>query len=192
MQLLTKNPRPLVASLAERVVPARALACNVYDRALLINMLNDQDLPSCANGRLGKGMLVTTPSNPKPLPSLISPESYKYFVSSKVNTGEVQRVNPCCCILCLQFNQSAAVAQMFSPDGLHLESHPTGPVYYFNMKLSPDVGVPEVHIDMYQGYLVTFHCSVGSYKPTFYYNWRDMLRVLYRHDSGQLTFLPVQ
>lgn len=191
MQLLAKNPRPLIASLAERAIPGRALARNVYDKALLIGMLNDQELPLCVNGRSCKGMLVGAQNNPKPLPSLISPESYNGFLDRKARTGLVQQIESCCCILCLLFNQSAAVAHMLSPDGLRLEPHPSGPVYYFNLKLSPDVGVPEVCIDEYQGYLVNFQGSVGSYKPTFYYNWRDMLKVLHRENGGEITFLPL-
>nr|WPK86595.1 NLRC3-like protein 13 [Sebastes schlegelii] len=192
MQLLAKNPHPLVASLAERAIPGRALARNVYDRALLISMLNEQDLPLCANERMCKGMLLNAQKYPRPLPSLISPESYNCFVSNRAKTGEVQQINPCRCILCLLFNQSAAFTQMFSPESLRLEYHPSGPVYYFNLKLSPDVGVPEVCIDEYQGYLVNFLGSVGSYKPTFYYNWRDMLKVLHRDSSGKITFSPLQ
>ena len=195
MQLLAKNPRPLVASLAERAIPGRALGRNVYDRALLLSMLNDPDIPLCANGCLCKGMLLVNThhnNSPKPLPSLISPESYNCFVSTRVATGEVQQIDPCRCILCLLFNQSAAVAQMVGPDGLYLEPHPSGPVYYFNVKISSDVGVPEVRIDEYQSYIVNFKGSVGSYKPTFYYNWRDMLKVLHRDGSGRMTFLPVQ
>ena len=65
-------------------------------------------------------------------------------------------------------------------------------MYYFNVKLSPDVGVPEVCIKEYQGYLVNFQGSVGSYKPTFYYNWRDMLKLLHRDQTGKVTFLPLQ
>ncbi|TNN46268.1 hypothetical protein EYF80_043548 [Liparis tanakae] len=145
MQLLAKNPRPLVASLAERAIPGRALARNVYDRALLIGMLNDRDLPSCANGHSCKGMLMDAQPDPKPLPSLLSPESYNLFVSSRARTREVQQIDPCRCILCLLFNQSAAVAQMLSPENLYLEPHPSEPVYYFNVKLSPDVGVSEVY-----------------------------------------------
>ena len=192
LQLLAKNPRPLIASLAERAVPGRALVRNVYDRALLISMLNDQDLPLCANGRSCKGMLVNVQNNPKPLPSLISPESYNHFVMSRVkNASEVQQINPCCCILCLLFNQSAAVVQMLSSDSLHFEPHPSEPVYYFNVKLSPDVGASEVWIE-YHGYLVNFQGSVGSYKPTFYYNWRDMLTLLHRDSDGKVTFSPQQ
>lgn len=185
-QLLAKNPRPLIASLAERAVPGRVLSRNVYDRALLVRMLNERDLPSCANGRSCKGMLLNPQNNPRPLPSLISPESYERFVSNRAETGEVQQISPCRCILCLLFNQSAAVAQMFSPDSLHLDPHPSGPVYYFNVKLSPDVGVPEVCVDGYQGLLVNFQGSVGSWKPTLYYNWRDMLKVLQRDESGKV------
>lgn len=192
MQLLAKNPRPLVASLAESAIPGRSLARNVYGRALLLSMLNDHTLPLCANGPSCKGMLVNVPNNPKPLPSLISPESYNNFVLSRANPGEYEQIKPCCCILCLLFNQSAVVSQMVSPDGLHLEPHPISPVYYFNVKLSPDVGIPEVRIDIYPGYLVNFQGSVGSYKPTFYYNWREMLKLLHRDNTGKITFLPTQ
>lgn len=192
MQLLARNPRPLIASLAKHAIPSRALARNVYNKALLISMLNEQDLPLCANGHLCKGMLVNAQNNPVPLPSLISPESYNRFVSIRAKTGEVQQIEPCRCILCLLFNQSAAVAQMLASDSLHLEPHPTGPVYYFNVKLSPDVGVPEVRIDDHQSYLINFQGSVGSYKPAFYYNWRDMLKVLDRETNGNITLSPVQ
>ncbi|KAJ7984097.1 hypothetical protein DPEC_G00363800 [Dallia pectoralis] len=192
MQLLARNPCPLLASFAERAIPGRALARNLYDRALLSSMLNDRDLPFCANGRSCKGMLVNVQNNPRPLPSLISPESYNRFVSSRAKTGEVLRIDPCCCILCLLFNQSAAVAQMVSSEGLHLEPHPSGPVYYFNVKLSSDLGVPEVSMDQYQDYLVNFQGSVGSYKPTFYYNWRDAIDVLHRDNLGNITVLPLK
>lgn len=191
MQLLAKNPSPLVASLAERAIPGRSLARNVYDRALLLSMLNEHALPLCANGPSCKGMLVNVPNNPKPLTSLISPESYNSFLLSRANPGEPELINPCCCILCLLFNQSAAVAQMVSPEGLHLEPQPSCPVYYFNVKLCPDVGLPEVCIDAYPGYLVNFQGSVGSYKPAFYYNWRDMLKLLHRDRTGNITFLPI-
>jgi hypothetical protein len=134
-------------------------------------------------------MLVNVPNTPKPLTSLISPQSYNSFVLSRAKPGESDPINPCCCILCLLFNQSAAVAQMVSPEGLHLEPQPSCPVYYFNVKLCPDVGLPEVCIDAYPGYLVNFQGSVGSYKPTFYYNWRDMLKLLHRDRTGKITFL---
>ncbi|KAE8277643.1 hypothetical protein D5F01_LYC24361 [Larimichthys crocea] len=191
VQLLAKNPKPLIASLAERAVPGRVLSRNVYDRALLVRMLNERDLPSCPNGRSCKGMLLNPQNNPRPLPSLISPESYERFVSNRAETGQVQQIDPCRCILCLLFNQSAAVAQTFSPDSLHLDPHPSGPVYYFNVKLLPDVGVPEVCVDRYRDLLVNFQGSVGSWKPTFYYNWRDMLKVLQRDENGKVTFLPL-
>lgn len=110
-------------------------------------------------------------------------------MSNRAKTGEVQQIDPCRCILCLLFNQSATVAQMFSPDSLHLEPHSSGPVYYFNIKLLPDVGVPEVCIDEYQGLLVNFQGLVGSCKPMPYYNWRDMLKVLQRDGSGKVTSL---
>ena len=196
MQLLAKNPRPLIASLAERAIPGRALARNVYNKALLIGMLNDQHLPLCVNARSCKGMLLgahnNNNDNPKPLPCLLSPQAYNGFLARKAQTGPAQQqIESCCCILCLLFNQSAAVAHMLSPDSLRLEPRPSGPVYYFNVKLSPDVGVPEVCIDDHHGYLVNFQGSVGSYKPTFYYNWRDMLKVLHREDSGTITLLPL-
>lgn len=190
MELLAKNPQPLMASLAERAIPGRALARHVYDRALLLKMLNDHELPLCVNGHSCKGMLLLA-QNPRPLTSLVSPECYNRFVSSKVKKSEeVQQVTECCCIVCLLFNQSAAITQMLSSDSLYLEPHPSGPVYYFNIKLSPDLGVPEVSVDGYQGYLVQFQGAVGSYKPTFYYNWRDMLSVLHVDHSGKVTISP--
>ena len=191
MQLLAKHPSPLMASFAECAIPGRALARNVYDRALLTTMLNDYNLPPCANGRSCKGMLVSALNNPKPLPSLLTPELYKQFALHIEKPKEVLKIEPCSCILCVLFNQSAAVSQMLSSSSLYLESHPIGPVYYFNVKLLPDVGVPEVCIDEYQAYLVNFQGSVGSYKPTFYYNWRDMLKVLNRDESGKITISPV-
>ena len=191
MQLLAKNPRPVLASFAERAIPGRELARNVYDRALLITMLNDQDLPLCSNARSCKGMLMNPESNPRPLPSLISPGSYEQFVGNRAKAVEVQHIDASCCILCLLFNQSAAVAQMFSPDSLRMEPHPSGPVYYFNVKLSANVGVPEVSIDECHSYLVNFQGSAGSYKPTFYYNWRDMLKVLHREENGKITLLSL-
>lgn len=191
MQLLAKNPRPLVASLAESAVPGRALTRNMYNRDLLVRMLNERGLPLCANGRSCKGMLLNPQNNPRPLPSLISPESYEHFASNRNETADVQHIHPCPCILCLLFNQSAAVAQTFSPHSLRVEPHPSGPVYYFNLKLSPDVGVPEVCVDEYPDLLVNFQGSVGSWKPTLYYNWRDMLKVLQRDESGKVTFLPI-
>lgn len=190
LQLLAKNPRPLLASFAERSISGRALARNVYNRSLLCIMLNDQDLPSCANREGCKGMLLNPLDNPKPLTALISPQSYECFVSSRTKTGEIQQLEPCRCILCLLFNQSAAIAQMYNSHSLRLEPHPTGPVYYFNVKLSPDLGVPEVCMDDYQGNVVDFQGSVGSYKPTYYYNWREMLKVLHRDNTGKITVLP--
>lgn len=81
---------------------------------------------------------------------------------------------------------------MLSSYALYTKPHPSGPVYYFNVKLSPDVGVPEIHIEGYQGYLVNFQGSVGSYKPTFYYNWRDMLTMLHRDTSGKVILTSIQ
>ena len=79
---------------------------------------------------------------------------------------------------------------MYNSHSLRLEPHPTGPVYYFNVKLSPDLGVPEVCMADYQGNVVDFQGSVGSYKPTYYYNWREMLKVLHRDNTGKITVLP--
>lgn len=190
MQLIAKNTQPLMASLPERAIPGRALTRHVYNRALLLDMLNDHDLPLCINGHLCKGMLITSSEQhgPKQLPSLISPESYKRF--KMVKAGNADILSPCSCILCLLFNQSAAVAQMLSSGSLYYESYPNGPVYYFNLKLSPDVGVPEVLINECQGYLVNFAGIIGSYEPTFYYNWKDMLNMLYTDESGSVKFLP--
>ena len=190
MELLAKNPRPLIASFAERAIPGRNIARNVYDKALLIDMLNDQDLPLCINQRSCKGNLVYCQHNPEPLTSLITLNSYNKFVASRTATGEAPQINPSSCILCLLFNQSSAVAHIYSSDGLQLETCPNGPVYYFNVKLSPDVGVPEVCIDERHGHLVNFQGSVGSYKPTFYYNWKDLLHILRKDNSGKITFLP--
>lgn len=191
MRLLARNPGPLVASFAERAIPGRALARNVYGRALLTTMLNDRNLPLCANGPSCKGMLVDALDDPKPLTSLLTPELYQRFVRDWEQNKDNPIVEPCSCILCLLFNQSAAVSQLLSSSGIYLESHPAGPVYYFNVKLLPDVGVPEVRLDEYQTYLVNFQGSVGSYKPTFYYNWREMLTVLNRDESGKITISPV-
>lgn len=191
MELLARNPNPLMASFAERAVPGRALARNVYSRALLAAMLNDPDLPPCLNAHSCKGTLVNAKTGP--LKSLVTPEAYKRLVADRERAshhGERLRgpvAPPSHCILCLLFNQSAAVAQMCSSHGLRLEPHPSGPVYYFNVKLAPDVGVPEVSVRDYQGYLISFQGSVGSYKPAFYYNWRDMLEIIRRDSSGSVT-----
>ena len=190
MELLAKNPRPLIGSFAERAIPGRNIARNIYNKALLIDMLNDRDLPLCINQSSCKGLLVNFQNNSKPLTSLISPDSFHTFVASRTKTGVGPQINASCCMLCLLFNQSAAVAQMLSSDRLKFHSHPSGSVYYFNVKLSPDVGVPEVKINECYGYLVNFQGSIGSYIPTFYYNWRDFLNILQKDNSGKITFLP--
>lgn len=186
MRLLAQNPRPIMSSFAERAVPGRALVRNTYNRALLIAMLNDQDLPLCFNGENCKGMLIRGPCDSAPLKSLISPEAFKRHMDSKHEHKNAGQIVPTSCILCLLFNQSAAVSQMFSPHGLHKEPHPTGPVYYFNIRLTPDIGVPEVHLWDYSGTIVEFEGTAGVFKPTFYYNWRDMLNILKRENvQGQ-------
>nr|BBA49243.1 hypothetical protein [Oryzias latipes] len=193
LELLARNPKPLMASFAERAVPGRALARNTYDRALLTEMLNDRGLPRCANRNSCKGMLVNVRTGP--LTTLMSPEAYKQYVLERDKVqrsgdGEPNIVpQPSCCVLCLLFNQSAAVAQMCGSQGLRLETPRTDPVYYFNVKFAPDVGLPEVSVRDYQGFLVNFQGSVGSYKPAFYYNWRHMLEMLHRDASGAVTLI---
>lgn len=193
MELLSKNPQPLMASMAERAIPGRALARHVYNRALLIDMLNDPKIPMCVNGKTCKGMLVRH-YTPKPLRSLMAPQTYRSLVSSNFtpDQDDVHHLEAHSCIVCLLFNQSAAITQMLSSQGMYLEPHPSGPVYYFNIKLSPDVGIPEVAVDNYQGYLINFQGSVGSYRPSFYYNWRDMLDVLQVDHTGKITISPLQ
>ncbi|KAK7878303.1 hypothetical protein WMY93_031122 [Mugilogobius chulae] len=138
MRLLARNPRPLMASLGERAVPGRALSRTYYDKPLLTTMLNDKDLPICPSGHSCKGLLVKgTGVDPLPLPALISPESYRHLVTLRAETAQVIIVEPCRCLLCLLFNQSARVAQMFSSRNMNLESQPNGDVYYFNIKLAP-------------------------------------------------------
>lgn len=193
MELLAKNPQPLMASMAERAIPGRALVRHVYNKELLIDMLNDPNLPMCVNGQMCKRMLLKS-HNPKPLKSLMAPQTYKSLMHSKVipDKDDTQNLEAHCCIVCLLFNQSAAITQMLSSQGMYVEPHPSGPVYYFNIKLSSDVGIPEVAVDDYQGYLINFQGSVGSYKPSFYYNWRDMLDVLQVDDTGKITISPLE
>lgn len=189
LKLLAANPKPLLASFAERAIPGRALARNVYDRELLTCMLNDRDLPLCSNGHSCKGKLLKPLSNPRPLNSLVTREFYEQILAGRVSDqGGSARLEASPCILCILFNQSAAVAQTFSPDRLNIEPYPTGPVYYFNVKLTRDVGIPEVRLDGQQGYVMHFQGTVGGYKPTFYYNWRDMLNVLRRDETGKIWF----
>lgn len=190
MELLSRNPRPIAASLGECVIPGRALTRHTYNRAMLLAMLNDPDLPLCVNGSLCKGMLLNRPDAiPMPLKSLDTPESYNELVRNRSRAQELPQQTAYSCILCVLFNQSAAIKQMLSANKLYLEQHPTGPVYYFNIKLSQDIGLPEVVLD--DQYIIQFQGSVGSYKPMFYYKWRDMLHVLRVYDNN-ITILPVE
>lgn len=189
MELLAKNPKPLMASFAERVIPGRALVRHTYNRALLLRMLNDQRLPFCVNGRNCKGMLLMTPTgNRSPLRSLMAPESYS---DTREDGMAALRISPSACLLCLLFNQSSAVSHMLSSESLYLEPHPTGPVYYFNIKMAPDIGIPEVNIHENPNYIVNFQGSTGCFKPTFYYSWRDMLSTLQIDDNGNVTLSPL-
>lgn len=190
MELLAKNPKPLMASLAERAVPGRALVRHVYNRETLSRMLNDRRLPFCVNAQHCKGMLMNTwDGNRRPLRSLISPQVYE-TISTACSTGPYS-FSPSSCILCLLFNQSTSVARMLSSESLYLEPHPTGPVYYFNIKLAPDVGIPEVNIEDYNNYLVQYQGAIGCFKPTYYYNWRDMLTTLQTDNMGNVSLSPL-
>lgn len=188
MELLSKNPKPLMASLAERAIPGRALVRHVYNRESLSRMLNDQRLPLCVNAQNCKGMLLNTPDGTRrPLRSLVSPQVY----ANMTDPAETYGVSSSACILCLLFNQSASVARMLSSESLYLEPHPTGPVYYFNIKLTPDVGIPEVNIEECNNYLVQYQGGVGCFKPTYYYNWRDMLATLQIDNMGNVSLSPL-
>lgn len=182
MKLIEENPTSLFASIAERIIPGRHLSRHVYNRELLLAMLNDPRLPLCPQNTECKGSLIPD-SHGRALSSLLSPGAYRDFVSSN-GTMEVQA---CCCILCLLFNQSSAVAQSFSTKSLTFESHPSGPVYYFNIKLSHDIGIPEARLDdCCSDLTVSFQGTVGEFKPTFFYNWRDMLNGLRYDREGTL------
>lgn len=184
MELLALNPNPLMSSFAERAIPGRCLVRHVYNKDTLVKMLNDQRLPLCVNAQHCKGMLLTAPDGTcGPLRSLISPQMYD-------NLNTQHSLNPCSCILCLLFNQSSSIAGMLNSESLYLEPHPTGPVYYFNIKLTPDVGIPEANIDSYNNYLIQYQGTVGCFKPTYYYNWKDMLAALQIDNTGRVTILP--
>lgn len=190
MELLAKNPKPLMASLAERAIPGRALVRHVYNRETLGRMLNDRQLPFCVNAQNCKGMLLNTPDGKRrPLRSLVSPQVYANM--SDAGVAETYGFSPSSCVLCLLFNQSASVARMLSSESLYLEPHPTGPVYYCNIKLAPDVGIPEVNIEEYNNYLVQYQGAVGCFKPTYYYNWRDMLATLQIDNMGNVSISPL-
>lgn len=182
IKLIEENPTSLFASIAERIIPGRHLSRHVYNRKLLLAMLNDPRLPLCPQNIECKGTLIPD-SHGRALSSLLSPSAYRDFVSSN-GTMEVQA---CCCILCLLFNQSAAMAQSFSAKSLTFESHPSGPVYYFNIKLSYDIGIPEAQLDdCCSDLTISFQGTVGEFKPTVFYNWRDMLNVLHYDREGNL------
>lgn len=190
MELLAKNPKPLMASFAERAVPGRALVRHVYNRETLYRMLNDRRLPLCVNAQHCKGMLLDTwDGDRRPLRSLISPQEYENIDVACVSGSYA--CDPSSCILCLLFNQSASVARMLSSESLYMEPHPTGPVYYFNIKLAPDVGIPEVNIEDNNNYLVQYQGAIGCFKPTYYYNWRDMLATLKTDKTGTVSLSPL-
>lgn len=192
MELLAKNPKPLMASLAERAIPGRALVRHTYNRDLLLQMLNDQRLPFCSNAHNCKGMLVSAADGKRrPLRALISPQAYADVARCDNDTANTYGASPTACILCLLFNQSSSVSRMLSSESLYLEPPPAGPVYYFNIKLSPDVGIPQVDIGEYHNYTVCFKGTACCFKPTFYYNWRDVLAALRIDNVGKVTLLPV-
>lgn len=203
LELLGKNPRPLIASLGERIIPSRALARHVYDRAALTAILNDPDVPFCVNGVYCKGTLVTVgdgtnnqaAATQRPLRSLVSTSIYGNFVYDRRSTQHQPARHgggfaPSACIVCILFNQSATIGRMLNPDKLYTEPEPREAVYYFNLKLAPDVGVPEIRVDDQHEFTINFQGSVGSYKPTFYYSWRDMLQCLRVERDGRIVILP--
>lgn len=190
LELLGKNPRPLIASLAERIIPSRALTRHVYNRATLITMLNDPNVPFCINDAYCKGaLLINERDRPTPLRSLVGSGEYKQHTADY--RAQSCRLAASACIVCILFNQSATIAHMLNPEKLYMEPEPREPVYYFNVKLRPDVGVPEVRVDEQHGFLINFQGSVGCYKPTFYYNWRDMLKRIRVERDESITLLPV-
>ncbi|KAK2821886.1 hypothetical protein Q5P01_021951 [Channa striata] len=126
MELLARNPNPLMASFAERAVPGRALARNVYSRALLAAMLND---PTCLRASTLIRAKDAGERQDRAVEISGDAEAYKRLVADRERAsrhGERLRGRraPPHCILCLLFNQSAAVAQMCSSHGLRLEPHP--------------------------------------------------------------------
>lgn len=62
-----------------------------------------------------------------------------------------------------------------------------GPVYYFNIKVASDMGMPEVSLEAYQRYVINFQGAAGCFKPTVYYNWRHMVDMLRRDEAGHAT-----
>lgn len=195
LELLGKNPRPLIASIAERIIPSRSLARHVYNKATLVSILNDPNVPFCINGINCKGMLLPSINKEgalkQPLRSLISPVVYNASVE-RCNQPSSSQHTASACIVCILFNQSATIRHMLNPDALYMEPEPREPVYYFNIKLSPDVGIPEIQVDDQHEFMINFQGSVGSYKPTYYYNWRDMLSCLCVKSDGSINILPCE
>ena len=187
LELLSENPEPLMASFDERAVPGRAITRNVYDKALLQAMFRDPRLPPCANGDMCKGRLLLRPGGQehgKPLPSLLSPEAYRSL------GPELEKVQASSCIMCLVFQQTSTVLANVDSEKDNLEPLPRDPVYYFNIRLARDVGVPECNIQNCGPHLIRYEGHVGSYRPEFYYNWYDLHDVLGIDESGSVVFHP--
>lgn len=156
-------------------------------------MLNDPDVPPCVNSDACRGTLLAGRDAPAPLNLLLVPETYAEFVKSRGTTrGESPRPTAASCIVCILFNQSATIRDLLNPDKVYLEPHPTGPVYYFNVKLSADIGVPDIWVDDRPEYVINFQGTVGNYRPTFYYSWRDMLQSLCVDATSKVSLLPVR
>lgn len=187
LELLSENSEPLMASFGERAVPGRAIARNVYNKALLQSMFADPRLPPCANGDVCKGKLLLRPDGQqhgKPLPSLLSPAAYR---SLGPDSDTVQASS---CILCLLFHQTSTVLANIDSEKDNLEPLPREPVYYFNIQLASDVGVTELKIQNCGRHLIHFQGHAGSYRPEFYYNWYELLEVLSVNESGLVIFHP--
>lgn len=146
----------------------RSLWCDTADERKQQTVELDSDAPYCDDGKLA---------------------DYRDLIKARVLDKVSRNRHLSSCILCLLFNQSVAILQMCSSRNLRLEAHAVHPVYYFNVKLAPDVSLPEVSVKDYQGYVINFRGSVGSYKPTFYYNWRDMHGIIHRDSTGLVTLL---
>ena len=184
LELLSENPEPLMASFDERAVPGRSIARNVYDKALLQAMFGDPRLPPCANGNMCKGRLLLRPDgqeHDRPLPSLLSPEVYRSL------GPESETVQASSCIMCLVFHQSSTLVANVDSEKQNLEPLPRDPVYYFNIQLAQDVGIPEYKL---QDHVIRYQGHVGCYRPEFYYNWYELREVLGVDGSGSVIFLP--
>ena len=188
LELLSENPEPLLASFGERAVPGRAIARNVYDRALLQAIFLDSRLPPCANGHMCKGRLLRRadgrePGEPgEPLPSLPTPEAYRSL------GPESEAVQASSCIMCLVFHQTSTLLAHFRSEKDTLEPLPKDPVYYFNIRLARDVGVPEHNIQNCCQVLSRYAGHAGVYRPEFYYNWHDLCEVLHVDGNGHVVF----